>query len=498
VPLFPIPTPVFHDEFSYLLGADTFARGRLANPPHALAGHFETLHVLSHPTYVSVYQPAQALALAAGQLLGHPWFGALAAGAAMCAAFVWTLAAWMPARWALLGGLLAALRLCLFNYWMNSYWGGALAAFGGALVIGAAGRLARGTGPPGRLAALMALGAVILANRRPYEGLALCAAVGVWMLLRAPVRRMVVPMALVFLPAAAWMGYYNWRTTGDPFTIPYQLANSRYKVSGFFLWEPIQASKIYPNAEMREYFTEWEVEASKARRERFLFTNLESFASVWRFFFGAALSVPLVLAAPWLWRDRRLRPLLWIGLVGALAFSLEVWQMPHYLSPYGALVWLLLVRSMRIVAAAGARGRAVVRAIVATCLAMTLAPVIATAWKFERQPSLSAWWSVDIAWDRDRIVERLETEPGSHLVIVRYLPGRSVHHEYVYNSADIDSQRIVWARELDDTPRLLEYFGDRRPWLLEVGLEGKARLSPYRRPSTGFPHKIHNGAWALR
>ena len=76
LPVFAAPQPSAHDEFSFLLGADTLAHGRVVNPQHPFWVHFESIHILARPVYASAFPFAPAAALAVGRLLfGHPWAG---------------------------------------------------------------------------------------------------------------------------------------------------------------------------------------------------------------------------------------------------------------------------------------------------------------------------------------------------------------------------------------------------------------------------------------
>ena len=84
-------------------------------------------------------------------------------------------------------------------------------------------------------------------------------------------------------------------------------------------------------------------------------------------------------------------------------------------------------------------------------------------------------------WPRADVASQLESMPGQHLVIVRYsYDHHNINYEWVYNAADIDHSKIVWAREVQgaDIKPLLQYFKGRKVWLVEADSENPVPI-PY-------------------
>ena len=304
LPWIPVPNPVAPDEFSHIFLAKTFLLGRLANPPHPLWQHFETVHIISQPTFSSMYMAGQACFLAVGQwLTGNLFAGVLLSTALFCAALTWFLRAYVPPGWALYGGVVAAVRIGAASYWNNSYWGGSAGALGGALALGAYPRLVKGWKPGP--AAVLATGLVLLANTRPYEGAILGLALGLallWKLSRMhslPWKRLAWSLfaMIVVLGAAGWAMTRQFKgVTGSALTLPYQVNQKMYGWPSTLPWQHVPAVE-YRHRELALYHdyetAEHDLATTPAKIPLGL---LLKYSYLWRFFFGIAFSAVFLYA----------------------------------------------------------------------------------------------------------------------------------------------------------------------------------------------------------
>lgn len=492
-----VPLPKIHDEFSYLLGADTFAQLRLSNPTHPMWVHFETMHVVQEPSYASKYPPGQALSLALGVLVGGaPVLGVWLIAVLMCLGIWWMLRAWVPANWALWGGVLAALQFLVrgrpfdsgsLGYWTQSYWGGALAALGGALVFGALRRLLRK--PRALDGWMLGLGGSILVQTRPFQAVLLAFVILCSLaLMHVSDRRAgrpswvtkfnaagwapwVIPFLAVLGLTAGWLGYYNVKVTGSPTQLPYQVHDETYAVAPAFLWQSTRnEAPEYRHAVMGEFYGEW---AERKHREQQNLSGLWSatrrkFGRFWTFYFGSGLGL-LLLILPWTLRQRWNRFALWVCLISLAGGLTLTWFYPHYVAPLAGLTIFLLVQCMR-----QWRYRLRSQPWARSWLAALpiLALVVSLAYQFpqHRQERESGWEA-----NRQKVIEQVCDQGPRHLIFVRYGPQHSFHREWVANGADIEGARVVWARSISmpKDRQLVAELEDRSVWTLLVNADDK-------------------------
>jgi hypothetical protein len=426
---------------------------------------------------MSKYPPGQGLFLAMGQVLtGEPIVGVWLSMGLACAAIAWMLQGWVPPRWALLGAFAATLQLVFGDmsifwcYWARSFWGGGVAALGGALVLGAFRRLLDASTLSPQHSFLLGLGLTILAVSRPFEGLVFSLPLGLVLLRIYLVRPRAAFFLTIFLTvgsALAGLGWYNHQITGRWWYMPFFAHDDRYAVVPFLFFMQPRPIPEYSHPKLAELHVDWHMHWYQAHHD-----SVESFAKMqWgklleitEFFVNPALLLTMV-SLPWALRGRwaSLHLSLLTALL-ALIFFETAW-MAHYGAPFAGWYWLLLISIWRRLAtwwklAILRIGRALVLFLVLFhfgCLGLDLV-------------TSEKKWPVRLAGVPSWPENRQEFERGLladgtwHLVLVHYSDKHSPHREWVANRADLDHSRIVWARSLSpaEDAELIHYFADRR------------------------------------
>jgi len=481
----PVPSPDVYDEFSHLLVADTLRHFRLANPMHPLHQFFETFFVLQEPTYSSIYPLGQGLIMAVGwTVFGTPWAGVMLATSAFCALCYWMLRGWTTPRWALAGGVLAVAQFGPLSQWMNGYWGGSLAAAAGCLVFGALPRLQ--TESPRRNAMLLGVGLAIHLLTRPYETLFLGLAVLLYFIpvLGKPAElrrlaRLAAIAAIAVAPAIVLTLLQNHAVTGSWTTLPYSLSQYRYGVPTSLTIQanPVPHADLTPQQQM-DYRMQTSFRPSHGETLRSYLERLEYRVRYYRFFFIPPLYLALAAFLPCLRQFR----FAWVAATVTL-FALGTNFFPafqvHYVAACACLFLLMSVAGLawlnRLTIGGRPAGAEAARLIFFVCVAHFLfwytLHVFDTGEISLAIRPYETWDSINHGNPERRIAIKAELEraPGELLIFVRYAPQHIFQEEWVWNAADIDHARIVWARDLgpEENAKLIAYYPARTALLFE-------------------------------
>jgi len=480
----PVPTPDIYDEFGHLLVADTLRHFRLANPANAMHQFFETFFVLQEPTYSSIYPIGQGVMLAIGRAIsGSPWAGVLLSTSAFAALCYWMLRGWTTPAWALAGGILAIIEFGPLNQWMNSYWGGTLAAAAGCMVFGALPRLAERVTT--RDSIILGSGLSIHLLTRPYETIFLVVGVALFFVPQLKrVTRAASIVSLAVIPAIGITLLQNKSVTGHWNMLPYQLSQYQYGVPASLTFQPnpVPHRELTPQQQL-EYKSQLAFRESDKETLQTYLLRLEYRVRFYRFFFLA----PLFLAIPAFclaaFREFRYA---WV-LLTLLMFALGINFFPafqlHYLGAVTCLFVLMSVAGLREVSRWSPEAARLVLFLCGIHFVFWYGVHIFEEESFAREMiRYETWDSINHQNPERRILvnQQLAEIPGQVLVFVRYSPRHIFQEEWVYNDASIDSARIIWARDLgpQENDKLRALYPGREVLLLEADAR-PPQLSPY-------------------
>ena len=551
LPFLPAPSPAVMEEFNNLLQAHTYAEGRLSNPVHPLAVLLQAPQVIQWPHYMSTRPPLAGLFLYLGQVLfGSPFFGNLLSVGLTSAALCWMLLEWLPRRWAATGTVIVILGFCVFGYWVNSYWCPAPNVLGAAILLALVPRIERQ--PQLWHAAFFIPAMALLAGIRPYENGVYTATVLLWIgirFLQPPRRAMLGRAILLFaLPVCAGgiligggLAWYNLMTTGNPAVMPYSIWRQAQCFVPPFLWQALSTQPIAFLDHGLAQFAAWEVEIVRPLKQGQLVAAIAIFSRqiitlrdqlgpmlllpllCWspRWFaarpkghwFIAAVAVVLgLLFASWLyfglplkllllfvlykrWRNPGERLPIVLIAAGLLATSVSSFYMTIYFSVFLPPLILLAVGGLRYLTLWNPRRGAGVAGM------LVLGIFLFTGLQAFSRVSSNGMAGVSMSRvdeepvrDRGMLLNLVEQEKGRQLVLVRNLVIDEPIHELIWNDADVDRQRIVWARDLkaEWSAAAIRYFQPSKVWLVEVLPTDKenrqpwsVRIRPY--PVAGLP-----------
>jgi hypothetical protein len=465
---------------------------------------------------MSKFPPGQGLVLAAGQVLcGHPIWGVWFSCGLFAASLCWMLQAWTSPKWANITSVLAVIGFGISSYWAQSYWGGMPAACGGALLFGGLRRTLRL--PRISSSLLMALGVVVLAATRPYEGLLACVPAGVllcrWLVLDAAVShsqklvRWLFPCAALLMAGGWANATYNQAVTGDAMRLPYTEHLRQYFHQGVFVFSSLSTPEREPHERIARFYAEQRFKP--VHRAGILAVKLLGYGTDRLQRMLSSVFVEMTFDG-----ERGRSGLLWMGILltvglrgrwgrfcaATLVFvvfgqSLVEFWYAHYAAPVVPLVLAVAAEAIRRMSLSLPKRRGAVLvtpaalAILTGCFVLANYGGVAIVGLFRlAQPQhatrTGARSESNRIASRQDVVTRLWGRRGEHLVFVRYEKMFSLENEWVYNDAALDAARVIFAHDFGDEKNreLIARYPARSVWLCTVSRR-ISELHPYAAPA---------------
>jgi hypothetical protein len=284
-------------------------------------------------------------------------------------------------------------------------------------------------------------------------------------------RHIIVPILMILTLTATGLCIYNVRVTNNPLRMPYQVHEETYARAPVFVWQQPRAEPQYHHETIRSFHNNFALRAHENQQsiaglihDR-LYLLYRLGLGTFNVFAIAVIGIlPFVCSSqhPNGWARRALG----IYVFFALGLTMETFMALHYIAPVVPLNYFFVLSALRLWAR---RNRRVGRFIL-WLLPVSAALLVALSLYRDNRHDPSSDWHVQ----RARLLDQMKQRQGKHLILVSYGPRHSFHEEWVYNPADIDAAKVVWARRMNsaqDYCRLLEYFKERQIWALEIDRE---------------------------
>lgn len=481
------PVPVIQDEFSYLLMADTFSSGQLFVEPHPMKDFFQTFHVIhNEEAYASKYFPGIGLQLAFGQFLGNPIIGVWLTVALFGCVLYWMISAFIPMRIGFPLALVFSIEYAVFSYMGHTFWGGSLFALAGALTL--AGTLQALEKEKFWALWLSGLGVFLMMINRPFEGFFYALPIAGYLFFRKRPNdvfswfKRLIPWSVCIIAGLLFMAIYNYTITGSALNFPHSHYQNTYTSFAYrFAWdsEPLNDQSIIGTDDTipRPF---------KFQKESFLEKREQKKMFFWTFKWYVLKDlvdtyVPLYLT--WMLfglfirqsSNFRILILLCCLLLVSRIFPLVLsWSSSHahYSAAWIAPISMLFVFGLKGFLDAGKLNK-LLRPLPVVLL--LLFAVYYGKGLFLSEPN---YWMRQTSYVSNFLVGRNIVQdylnsgknPSNDLVMVAYGDRHIWHREWVYNSPDINQQKIVWAHFFNHSvnKELIDYFEGRSVWLVYV------------------------------